>query len=129
MLGNDVVDLSDPETLGPRHARFDERVFTREELGLNPEELGSPWGAALFSFMAFALGAAIPLLPFLLAGAAAGLALSAAATALALFGVGAALSLFTGRGALRGGLRMLAIGAAAGAATYLIGKAIGVGLT
>jgi VIT1/CCC1 family predicted Fe2+/Mn2+ transporter len=48
---------------------------------------------------------------------------------LALFGVGAALSLFTGRGAFRGGLRMLAIGAAAGAATFFIGRLLGVSLS
>ncbi len=40
-------------------------TLAREELGLNPDELGSPWGAATFSFLSFAIGALIPLLPFL----------------------------------------------------------------
>ena len=103
-------------------------ALTREELGLNPDELGSPWGAAFFSFWSFALGAAIPLAPFLLSSGSSNLPMSIGFTALALFAVGATLSLFSGRGALKGGLRMLLIGAAAGGATYLIGRMIGVGL-
>jgi VIT1/CCC1 family predicted Fe2+/Mn2+ transporter len=104
-------------------------TLAREELGLNPDELGSPLGAAGFSFSAFALGAAIPLAPFLLLTGGAALGLSVALAGASLFGVGAALSLFTGRGALRGGLRMLAIGAAAGAATFGIGRLLGVSLS
>ena len=103
-------------------------ALAREELGLNPDELGSPWGAAIFSFVFFAAGALIPLLPFLVARGTAALAATVALTALALFGVGATLSLFTGRQAWLGGLRMLGIGAAAGAATYAIGTLLGVGL-
>ena len=103
-------------------------TLAREELGLNPEELGSPWSAAGFSFVSFGAGALVPLLPFLALGGSAALAASIGITALALFGVGAAISLFTGRGALRDGLRMLAIGAAAGALTYSIGKLVGVSL-
>jgi VIT1/CCC1 family predicted Fe2+/Mn2+ transporter len=100
-------------------------ALAREELGLNPDELGSPWGAALFSFISFALGAAIPLLPFLFVHATNALPTSIGLTAFSLFGVGATLSLFTGRPAWQGGLRMLGIGAAAGAATFTIGKALG----
>lgn len=103
-------------------------TLTREELGLNPNELGSPWGAALFSFISFACGALVPLLPFLVTTGAPALFSAAGVSAVALFAVGAALSLFTGRHALSGGLRMLAIGGAAGGATYLIGKALGVSL-
>jgi VIT1/CCC1 family predicted Fe2+/Mn2+ transporter len=104
-------------------------TLAREELGLNPEDLGSPWGVAISSFLSFAAGALVPLLPFI--GFAGGRALPAsiAFTALALFGVGATISLFTGRSALRDGLRMLAIGAAAGGLTYAIGKLLGVSLT
>lgn len=101
-------------------------TLAREELGLNPEELGSPWGAALSSFLAFSAGALIPLLPFLFSVGRAGLAVSIGLTAAALFGVGMTISLFTGRHALLGGLRMLAIGSMAGAATYLIGRLLGV---
>jgi VIT1/CCC1 family predicted Fe2+/Mn2+ transporter len=103
-------------------------ALAREELGLNPDELGSPWGAAIFSFVSFGIGALIPLLPFLVVPGADALAATAVLTALALFGVGATLSLFTGRQAWLGGMRMLAIGAAAGAATYGIGTLLGVGL-
>lgn len=103
-------------------------TLAREELGLNPAELGSPWDAALFSFFSFAAGALVPLLPFFAAQGSAALVAAAILTASALFAVGAATSLFSGRHAVLGGLRMLAIGSAAGAATYLIGKAVGVGL-
>lgn len=103
-------------------------TLAREELGLNPEDLGSPWGAALFSFFSFAAGAAIPLAPFLIAAGAASLLAAIVASAVALFAVGATLSLFTGRSALLSGARMLGIGVAAGAFTYLIGSLLGVTL-
>ncbi|MBE0612597.1 MAG: VIT1/CCC1 transporter family protein [Burkholderiales bacterium] len=104
-------------------------TLAREELGLNPEELGSPWGAAIFSFVSFAVGAFVPLLPFIALGGGRALPVSIGVTALALFSVGAAISLFTGRSALRDGLRMLAIGAAAGGLTYAIGNWLGVSLS
>jgi VIT1/CCC1 family predicted Fe2+/Mn2+ transporter len=102
-------------------------VLAREELGLNPDDLGSPFGAALFSFVAFTVGALVPLVPFFM-----GLALPEAAywgtglAATALFGTGAAMSLFSGRSPWMGGLRMLGIGALAGATVFLIGHLIGV---
>ena len=104
-------------------------ALAREELGLNPDELGSPWGAATFSFVSFAIGAIIPVLPFLMLRTGGALPASIAATATALFAVGAMLSLFTGRQAWLGGMRMLLIGGAAGAVTYLIGGLLGVGLS
>lgn len=104
-------------------------TLAREELGLNPEDLGSPWGAALFSLCAFAMGALVPLLPFLFASGNASLMIAIVLTAVALFGVGATLSLFTGRGAWWSGARMLGIGCAAGAVTFLIGKVLGVALS
>jgi vacuolar iron transporter family protein len=103
-------------------------TLAREELGLNPEDLGSPRGAAVFSFFSFAGGAAIPLVPFLVAAGATSLVAAIVATGIALFTVGATLSLFTGRSALWSGARMLAIGAAAGGFTYLIGSILGVTL-
>jgi len=104
-------------------------TLAREELGLNPEELGSPWGAALSSFFSFGAGALVPLLPFLFARAEGALIAAVAVTGVALFGVGAMISLFTGRSAVRDGLRMLAIGGGAGAVTYLVGTLLGVSLT
>ena len=101
-------------------------ALAREELGLNPDDLGSPWGAALFSFLAFAAGAILPLVPFLLGlplGSA--IAVAAVVASIALFGVGAALSLFTGRQAFAGGLRMVLIGGGAGMVTWLIGSWLG----
>ena len=103
-------------------------TLAREELGLNPEELGAPLGAAISSFLAFFLGALIPLLPYLLLSGAAAFQGTLVATGISLFGIGAAISLFTGKQAVIGGLRMLGIGAAAGAATWLIGRALGVAL-
>jgi VIT1/CCC1 family predicted Fe2+/Mn2+ transporter len=103
-------------------------TLAREELGLNPDELGSPWGAALSSFLSFAVGALVPLAPFLLLPGERALVTTIGVTAAALFAVGAAISLFTGRSALRDGLRMLAIGGGAGALTYGIGSLLGVSL-
>ncbi len=100
-------------------------TLTREELGLNPDELGSPWLAALSSFFAFIGGGMIPLLPYLLGLQHRPLLTSISLTGIALFCVGAALSLFTGRNALLGGIRMLLIGGTAGAVTYWIGDLIG----
>ncbi len=96
-------------------------TLAREELGLNPDDLGSPIGAAGSSFIAFAVGASLPLIPFLI-GAGNGVAIAAAISGAALFVVGALLSLFSGKNAWLSGLRMLAIGAAAAAATYGIGS-------
>ena len=103
-------------------------TLAREELGLNPDELGSPWGAAGSSFMSFAIGAVIPLAPFLFASGGAALVGSIVLTGFALFGIGASISLFTGRNAIRDGLRMLGIGAAAGAVTFAVGSLLGVNL-
>ena len=103
-------------------------TLAREELGLNPDELGSPWGAALSSFLAFAAGALVPLASFLLLKGQSALYTSIGVTAGALFGIGAVISLFTGRSAWRDGLRMLLIGAAAGALTFFIGRWLGVNL-
>jgi vacuolar iron transporter family protein len=102
-------------------------VLAREELGLNPDDLGSPWRAALSSFVTFAAGAAVPLIPFLLHQQAARAIIAAVLlTAAALFAVGLGLSLFTGRQALRSALRMLLIGGAAGLVSFLLGHAFGV---
>jgi vacuolar iron transporter family protein len=101
-------------------------VLSREELGLNPDDLGSPWSAASFSFLSFAVGAALPLAPFLsgLHGTL-GVASAGAVALGGLFLVGLALSLFTGRAAWRGALRMVLIGGGAGIVSYLVGHALG----
>jgi len=101
-------------------------TLAREELGLDPSELGSPWGAAASSFVSFAIGAIIPILPYLAAAGALALPLSALLSAVALFAVGAGVSLLTGRGLLLSGARMLLIGAGAAVITYLVGTLLGV---
>ena len=113
--------ISDPE-----HALD---TLAREELGLNPDELGSPWGAAISSLLSFAVGAAIPLLPVVFGAGERALPLSALLTAMALFAVGATLSLFTGRGALFSGARMMLLGSLAAAVTFGIGRMFGVSIT
>jgi VIT1/CCC1 family predicted Fe2+/Mn2+ transporter len=102
-------------------------VLTREELGLDPSELGgSPRTAALTSFLLFAFGAAFPLFPFVVARGDVAILASVGVSAVVLFALGAAISIFTGRSALRSGLRQLAIGLAAAAVTYGIGRLLGV---
>ena len=101
-------------------------TLAREELGLNPEGLGSPWGVAISSFLSFAAGAAIPVIPWLFGSGNANFAASVALSAVAVFAVGAGVSLFTGRNALFAGGRQLVIAAAAAAVTFSIGKLIGV---
>ena len=104
-------------------------TLVREELGLDPDELGSPWGAAFGSFLAFAIGAAIPVLPYLFGGGSAAFVASLVLSLAALFIVGAGVSLLTGRSMLFSGVRQLAIGAGAAAVTYAVGTLIGVGVT
>ncbi|MBI5284406.1 MAG: VIT1/CCC1 transporter family protein [Chloroflexi bacterium] len=102
-------------------------TLAREELGLNPEGLGSPWGVAISSFLAFAAGAIIPVVPWLFGSSAPYFVASVALGGLGMFGVGAAVSLFTGRNFIFAGMRQLLIGSGAAAITFTIGKLIGVG--
>ena len=101
-------------------------IHVRQELGLNPEELGSPWRAAFSSFGAFVVGAIVPVAPYLVSTGTTALILSVVLSALALFGTGAAISAFTIRHWLSSGLRMLFIGALAATVTYMVGSMIGV---
>jgi vacuolar iron transporter family protein len=101
-------------------------TLVREELGLDPDELGSPWGAAGGSFVAFAVGASIPVIPFLFGTGQTIVAVSIVLSLAAMFGVGVGVSLLTGRSAIFSGLRQVAIGAAAAAVTSLVGRLIGV---
>ncbi len=100
--------------------------LAREELGLNPGELGSPMGAAISSLLAFGAGAFVPLAPYLFGAGPLALAWAIGLAAAGLFGVGATLSLFTGRNAVYSGARMLALGAFAGVITFAIGRLLGV---
>ena len=101
-------------------------ALVREELGLDPDELGSAWGAAFGSFVAFAIGAAIPVAPYLVGTGQAAFVVSLALSLVALFGVGAGVSLLTGRSMLFSGTRQVLIGSAAAVVTYFVGRAIGI---
>jgi VIT1/CCC1 family predicted Fe2+/Mn2+ transporter len=107
----------------PEHALD---TLVREELGLDPDELGAPWGAAAGSFVAFAIGAVIPVIPYVFGTGGPAFWVAVAASLGALFLVGAGVSLLTGRGLVFSGARQVAIGAAAAAVTYFVGTAIGV---
>lgn len=109
----------------PEHA-LDTKI--REELGLDPDELGSPWGAAAYSFASFAIGAVIPLAPFLLTDGLTAIVISVVLALSALFIVGALVSLLTGRGLLFSGFRQVTIGGAAALVTFVVGSIIGVGV-
>ncbi|HEY7986959.1 MAG TPA: VIT1/CCC1 transporter family protein [Methylophilaceae bacterium] len=100
-------------------------TLAREELGINPDELGSPWQAALFSFFAFIVGGLVPLMPYLLSLQHHTLLICVMMSTIGLFAVGAAISLFTGKQALWGGFRMLGIGGLAGLVSYFIGHFVG----
>jgi VIT1/CCC1 family predicted Fe2+/Mn2+ transporter len=102
-------------------------ALVREELGVDPEELGgSAWTAAVSSFALFAVGAAFPVLPFAFAGGAIAIVISIGLSGLALVAIGAATSLFTGRSLVFSALRQLAIGYAAALLTFGVGRLIGV---
>jgi VIT1/CCC1 family predicted Fe2+/Mn2+ transporter len=112
--------LSNPETA------ID--TLAREELGLDPASLGSPWEAAGSSFISFAVGAAIPVLPYVIFDGGNAFLISAGVCGLALFAVGALISVFTGKTMLYSGLRMLGIGALAAGITFAIGRLLGVSI-
>ena len=113
--------MSDPEVALEAHAR--------EELGLDPEQLGSPLGAAAWSFASFSFGALVPLVPwFVGSGLVATLASLVAAVALAV-AVGIAIARFTGRPALRTAARQVVFTVVPAALTYAVGALVGVGVS
>jgi VIT1/CCC1 family predicted Fe2+/Mn2+ transporter len=119
-----VVD----QLLSDKTATLD--ALAREELGIDPNDLGgSAWEAALSSFMLFALGAMIPIIPFLFIGSRVAVIASVVLSALALFAIGAAITIFTGVAAWRSGSRQLALGLGAAGVTFAIGRLVGATLT
>ena len=103
-------------------------TMAREELGLDPDDLGSPWGAAASSFLAFSLGAVLVVLPYLFVGGTAALALAVAVAVLALVAVGGTMARINGRPLLGGIVRQVLVGALAAGATYLLGSLFGVNI-
>jgi VIT1/CCC1 family predicted Fe2+/Mn2+ transporter len=121
-IAEQLVDVlhRDPDLALETHAR--------EELGLDLESgLGSPWGAAGSSFVTFAFGAVVPVVPFLVGSGVAAALASIAASAVTLFVVGAAMSSLTGKRFYVSGVRMLLVGAVAAGITYGVGRLLHVG--
>lgn len=118
-LARELADrmMRDPETALETHAR--------EELGIDPQSLGSPWLAAASSFVTFAVGALLPLLPWLISRGNGAVVASVVVGGVAALAVGTVLAVLTGRSLVRGALRQLAVAAVAAAVTYGIGRAVG----
>ena len=126
--GLDVTLAADLAKVQMRDPALALEAHAREELGIDPSQLGSPLQAALISFAAFAVGAIIPLLPWMFASGKIATWTSITVSAGAAFGLGAVLGVFTGRSRIRSGLRSLGVAALAASATWLIGLAVGVHL-
>jgi vacuolar iron transporter family protein len=108
----------DPEVALETHAR--------EELGIDPTQLGSPVHAALSSFVSFALGALVPLVPWFIASGNGAAVASAIIGAVSACTVGVVLSKFTGRSAVRTARRYVVLAALAAGITYIVGVLVGV---
>ncbi|HRH66659.1 MAG TPA: VIT1/CCC1 transporter family protein [Bacteroidia bacterium] len=105
-------------------------VLVREELGINAEELkGSAVEAAIYSFVLFAIGAVIPVIPFMFTSGMKAIVMSVSLSAIGLFLIGAAITLFTGKNVWFSGIRQVLFGLAAAAVTFGIGKLIGVSVS
>ncbi|MGD1147473.1 MAG: VIT1/CCC1 transporter family protein [Thermoanaerobaculaceae bacterium] len=124
-LGKEEADTLAAKLMADKDNVLD--TLTREELGLDPTELGgSAWEAAITSFFLFFTGAIAPVAPFLFLSGAPAVVTSLVASGLALFATGAAITLLTGRGVLYSGTRQLLIGLGAAGVTFGIGRLIGI---
>lgn len=104
-------------------------ILVREELGINPEEMkGSAMEAAVTSFILFAVGAILPVIPFFFVGGMMAVIFSATLSAIGLFIIGAAITLFTGKNVFFSGFRQVAFGLIAATITFGIGHFIGVSI-
>ncbi len=110
--------MADPETALA--------ALAREELSIVPEDLGSPWTAAIASFILFASGAILPVLPFFFIGGTAGIVASSVLAGIGLFVVGSAITLLTGRSPIYAGMRQLTLGLLVAAITFAIGRLVGI---
>jgi vacuolar iron transporter family protein len=105
-------------------------ALARDELGIDSEELGgSAWEAAITSFLLFAAGAVIPVIPFVFLHGTTAIIASATLSTVGLFTMGSAITLFTGRSILYSGIRQVLFGLVAAAAVFLVGHLIGVSLS
>jgi VIT1/CCC1 family predicted Fe2+/Mn2+ transporter len=111
--------MSDPDTAL--------ETLARDELGIDPDELGgSAWEAAITSFLLFAVGAILPVLPYFFMSGFGAIVVSAGLSTAGLFFIGAAITLFTGRSVLYSGARQILFGLVAAGVTFSIGRLIGV---
>ena len=127
------IEKADAQRMA-NHTMQDKKValdtLAREELGINPQDLGgNPWSAATTSFVLFAAGALFPVLPFVWLSGMPAIALAVALSALALFTIGIVTSLFNGRSPWFSAARQVIIGCAAAAVTYGAGALLGVSLS
>jgi VIT1/CCC1 family predicted Fe2+/Mn2+ transporter len=125
------LDAAQAEALARRIVGDPERgleTLAREELGLDPRGLASPTAAAVASFLSFAVGAVLPLLPHMLARGRIALVGTIVAAGAGLLGVGASMSLFTGRSVLWSAVRMVLLGASAAGLSYAVGRLLGVSI-
>ncbi len=103
-------------------------TLAREELGLDPDDLGSPVKVAASSFVAFAVGASVPVIPYIFAQDTAALVIAIVLAVLALVAVGGTVGYLSGAGIVKSALRQLIVGSGAAAVTFIIGSLVGVGL-
>src|SRR5690606_22261339 len=127
-LGEDEARTVAERVMSDKAVALDTMV--REELGLDPDDLGSPWRAAGSSFLAFAIGAIVVVLPYLVPGLASGAALAAGISLalVAMVVVGAGMARLNGRPMLPAMVRQVVVGVAAAGTTFILGSLIGTAL-
>jgi VIT1/CCC1 family predicted Fe2+/Mn2+ transporter len=127
-LDRDSATKLAQQLMADKEAALD--TLAREELGIDPEELGgNAWSAAGSSFLLFAAGALVPLLPFLWSKGSTAILLCTAFSAVALAAIGLVTALFSGRPALFSAVRQVVIGCAAAGVTYGVGMLLGVSIS
>lgn len=99
-------------------------TMVREELGINLDDIGSPWKAAISSFLLFSVGAIIPVIPFLFGNSVAHILVAGVLCALGLFTLGGLVTLLTGQSILKSGFRQMTIGVSIASLTFAIGWVI-----
>ena len=99
-------------------------TMVREELGINLDDIGSPWKAAISSFLLFSVGAIIPVIPFLFGNSVAHILAAGVFCALGLFTLGGLVTLLTGQSILKSGFRQMTIGVSIASLTFAIGWVI-----
>ena len=99
-------------------------TMVREELGINLDDIGSPWKAAISSFLLFSVGAIIPVIPFLFGNSVAHILVAGVLCALGLFTLGGLVTLLTGQSILKSGFRQMTIGVSIASLTFAIGWGI-----